>query len=147
MRVLRAALSIVLLAALVAGCSYFGRRDDNKIATGSVAALPRKKPASPPAAPSLTAFEATDPATGLTCTGSYQPLENSVTFDASVVCDDGRKGRVTGARSQEPNGTGTLTLDDGTGGSVALKRLFSESAEAPPTPETELPSPGPTYVR
>lgn len=146
MRAHRAALCVALVAAIVAGCSPFGRGRGAKISTGSVVEEPAPEPAA--AAPSLSAFEATELATGLKCTGSFQPLENSATFDAAVVCDNGQTGRVKAARSDDLSGTGALTLADGTAGTVALRRLSTADLQAPPSAKTELPAPDPTaYVR
>lgn len=148
MRIFRAALCLVLLAVSAAGCSYFGRGRGGDVATGSVPQPRPQQTSESSAAPSLAAFEVTDLATGLTCTGNYQPLENSETFDAAVVCDDGRTGHVTATRSEDLSGTGTLALADGTAGTVALRRLAAETAEAPPTAKTQLPAPDPAaYVR
>lgn len=133
------------LAALVAGCSLSGLGESGAVRTGSVDG--REEPA-PVAAPSLAAFEATDLATGLTCTGSYNPLESGPTFSASVVCDDGRMGKVTAARSRGLSGTGTLALSDGSEGSVALRRVAARETEAPPAAANQLPPPDPsTYLR
>jgi hypothetical protein len=141
MRAHRAALCVALLAAFVAGCSPFGRGRAGKISTGSVAPQQEEEAAPETAAPSLAAFEATDLATGLTCTGSYQPLENNPTFAAAVACDDGRTGKVTAARSPEFGGAGTLAFSDGTGGTVTLRRLAAAEVSAPPSATNQLPAP------
>ncbi len=139
----RTTISALALAALAAGCSLSGSGESGAVRTGSIER--REEPAP---APSLAAFEATDLATGLTCAGSYNPLENRPTFSASVVCDDGRMGKVTAARSRGLSGTGTLALSDGSEGSVALRILSARESEAPPAAANQLPPPDPsTYLR
>jgi hypothetical protein len=142
-----AALCVALLAAFVAGCSPLARFKAGKIQTGSVAPQEVEAPAAP-AAPSLAAFEATEPSTGLHCTGAYNPLENSLTFTAAVVCEDGRMGEVTAARPGKLGGTGTLVFVGGATVSVALRWLAATDVEAPPSAAHQLPAPDPSaYVR
>ena len=143
------ALAIALpLAAFAAGCQLLPGRGGETVATGSVTSAPeRKTPDQTAPVPSLAAFEATDLTTGLTCTGNYNPLENSPTFTARVVCEDGRSGTVTGPRATELSGTGTLELADG-GGAATLRRLSAAETEAPPAAANQLPPPDPSaYVR
>jgi hypothetical protein len=140
MRTYRAAFCIALLAAIVAGCSPFSR-GRGKVQTGSV--TPQVEAKAPPtvaATPSLVTFEA-GLAGGLHCSGGYNPLENSLTFTAAVVCDDGRTGTVTAARSEENDPVGTLVFADGATVSVALRRLAPGDAEAPPRAAKQLPAP------
>ena len=142
------ALAVALpLAAFAAGCQLWPGRDaeTEAVASGSVTA---GSPEQTTPAPSLAAFEATEVTTGLTCTGNYSPLENSPTFSARVVCRDGRSGTVTGPRTNDLGGTGTLELSDGGGGAVTLRRLTAAETEAPPAATNQLPAPDPsTYLR
>ncbi|MGH6923498.1 MAG: hypothetical protein ACRED5_07135 [Propylenella sp.] len=146
----RAALWVVLFAAIVAGCSPFSRGRAGKVQTGSVApplVLEEEAPALA-AAPTLASFEATDLASGLRCTGGYNPLESGLTFTAAVVCEDGRTGEVTGPLSRDLGGTGTLVFAGGAAASVTLRRLAAADVETPPTAAKELPAPDPsTYVQ
>jgi hypothetical protein len=145
MGAVRAAISAVPLAVLVAGCTMLSAGKPGRVNTGSVEPQERQAPA---AAPSIASFEATELSTGLKCTGSYSPLENSRTFTAPVVCDDGRMGEVTAARSRDLSGTGTLAFSGGGEGTVALRILAASEGEAPPPAASELPPPDPsTYVR
>ncbi len=144
----RAAICIALSGAiLAAGCSPFSRFRDGKVETGSI--LPPLEQAEeerpPAAAPTLAAFEATEPASGLQCSGGYNPLEEGLTFTAPVVCEDGRTGKVTARRSGE--GAGTLAFDGGVSVSVSLRRVQDET-EIPPAAPNQLPAPDiSAYVR
>jgi hypothetical protein len=134
-----------LFALLVAGCSMLSAGKPGSMSTGSVEPEEQSAPA---AAPAISAFEATELSSGVKCTGSYNPLENSRTFTASVVCDDGRMGEVTAARSRDLSGTGTLAFSGGGEGIVALRSLAASEGEAPPPAARQLPPPDPsTYVR
>ncbi len=142
-----ALLCAVLLATVMAGCSSLGGGEGGNVATGSIA-----EPApAVTAAPSLAMVEATELTTGLRCTGSYNPLENSATFKAAVVCSDGRTGAVSGVRPGSFSGTGTLVFSDGEEAAVALRRLSTGEAgemDAPPAAVRQLPAPDPTvYAR
>jgi hypothetical protein len=53
----------------------------------------------------------------LSCGGSYDPLDRSVTITMTVLCNDGRKGIVTSTRDRSrKSGGGAFTLNDGTTG-------------------------------
>jgi hypothetical protein len=146
----RAALWFVLIAAIVAGCSPFSRGRAGKLQTGSVAQplIVQQEEPKAEAAPTLASFEATDLASGLRCTGGYNPLERTLTFTAAVVCEDGRTGEVTAALSRDLGGTGTLVFASGATATVTLRRLAAADVEAPPTAARELPPPDPSaYVQ
>ena len=49
----------------------------------------------------------------LTCSGSYNPLQQSQTISMPVICDDGRKGIVKATRDTATSGSGTVRLNDG----------------------------------
>jgi hypothetical protein len=54
----------------------------------------------------------------ITCGGSYNSLDQSVTITIPVLCSDGRKGIVIDTRDESGvSGGGTLQLNDGTTGS------------------------------
>jgi hypothetical protein len=147
----RAALWVALVAAIVAGCSPFSRGRAGKLQTGSVGAQPltvQQDEREAEAAPTLASFEATDVASGLRCTGGYNPLESTLTFTAAVVCEDGRTGEVTAQLSRDLGGTGTLVFAGGATATVTLRRLATADVKAPPAAAKELPAPDPTaYVR
>jgi len=149
MGVRHTAILAVPLATLVAGCSILS--PGGLIRTGSVArqvetsAVPL--PPAPVATPSLAGFEATDLASGLNCTGNYNPLENEATIDTPVVCEDGRMGRVTAARSRDLSGGGTLVLANGAKSAVALRRIDATTAGAPPAAVNQLPDADPFEAR
>jgi len=140
----RAAVVAVLVALSVGGCVLHSR---SIVRTSSVAPRPHERPATAAIGPSLVAFEATDLETGLTCSGSYEPLDMSPTFVAVVMCDDGRTGEVAAARSDEFS-AGTLTFESGWRSAVTLRRLAEADAKAPPVAARQLPTPDPLlYVR
>lgn len=147
MKARSAAWGVALAAALtVTACSPLGRGEPNSVRTGSVASQAGNPLEAPSDALSLSTFEATDFKSGLTCTGSYNPLENAETFTAAVVCDNGRTGEVTGMRSRDLSGTATLTLAGGETSSVALRPLAGAEQAAPPASAKQLPSPDPFSV-
>jgi hypothetical protein len=145
----RAALWVALIAAIVAGCSPFSRGRAGKLQTGSVVPPAQQEgETAAAAAPTLASFEATDLASGLHCTGGYNPLESSLTFTAAVVCEDGRTGEVTAPLSRDLGGTGTLVFAGGATATVTLRRLAAADVETPPSAAKELPAPDPTaYIR
>ena len=49
----------------------------------------------------------------LTCSGSYDPLQDSATISMPVTCSDGRKGIVRAIRDTYTSGSGTVSLNDG----------------------------------
>lgn len=49
----------------------------------------------------------------LTCSGSYDPLQQSQTISMPVLCNDGRKGIVRAVRDTSTSGSGTIRLNDG----------------------------------
>ena len=62
-------------------------------------------------------FQVSGPLGGkrLTCSGTYDPWDRSETITMSVACDDGRTGQVLAVRDATgANGSGTVTLNDGT---------------------------------
>jgi hypothetical protein len=60
----------------------------------------------------------------ITCSGSYNPLNESRTITTTVTCTDGRTGIVTAVRDSATSGGGTVTLSDGTSG----RFIFGEAA-------------------
>jgi hypothetical protein len=60
----------------------------------------------------------------ITCSGSYNPLNESQTITTTVTCTDGRTGIVTAVRDSATSGGGTVTLSDGTSG----RFIFGEAA-------------------
>jgi hypothetical protein len=61
----------------------------------------------------------------LSCGGSYNPLDTSLTISMPVLCNDGRKGIVTATRDRTGmSGGGHFTLNDGTTGDF----IFGEAA-------------------
>lgn len=53
----------------------------------------------------------------LSCSGSYNSLDSSVTITMPVLCNDGRSGILTATRDASgQSGGGTFTLTDGTSG-------------------------------
>jgi hypothetical protein len=51
----------------------------------------------------------------LTCSGSYNALDQSLTIAMPVLCNDGRKGIITATRQLDGlNGSGRVRLTDGT---------------------------------
>lgn len=58
----------------------------------------------------------------LTCSGSYDPLQQSQTITMPVVCNDGRKGIVRTTRDTATSGSGTFRLNDGYGGDFVFGR-------------------------
>lgn len=141
------AIATLLLAASAAGCTLLPGGNE-MVSTGSVTNASSQQGVRETAAPALAAFEATEVTSGLTCTGNYRPLENSPTFSARVVCEDGRTGTVSGPRSNDLGGAGTLELADGGGGAVTLRRLSAGETAVPPAAANQLPPPDPSaYVR
>jgi hypothetical protein len=62
----------------------------------------------------------------LTCSGSYDAYELSITISMPVLCNDGRKGIVTATRNRSGRGGGGhFTLTDGTTGDF----IFGAAAE------------------
>lgn len=49
----------------------------------------------------------------LTCSGSYDPLQQSQTISMPVICSDGRKGIIRAIRDTATSGSGTVRLNDG----------------------------------
>jgi hypothetical protein len=69
----------------------------------------------------------------ITCGGSYNSLDQSVTITMPVLCSDGRKGVVIDTRDASGvSGGGTVQLNDGTTGSfifgAAATKLYSNVA-------------------
>lgn len=63
----------------------------------------------------------------LTCSGSYNALDESVTISMAVLCNDGRKGIVTATRQMDGlNGAGRVRLSDGSEGDF----IFGDAAAA-----------------
>jgi hypothetical protein len=61
----------------------------------------------------------------LSCGGSYNPLDTSLTITMTVLCNDGRKGIVIATRDLNgTSGGGRFTLNDGTTGDF----IFGEAA-------------------
>ena len=58
----------------------------------------------------------------LTCTGTYDPLQQSQTISMPVICNDGRKGIVRAVRDTATSGSGTFRLNDGYGGDFVFGR-------------------------
>lgn len=52
----------------------------------------------------------------VSCTGTYNALNESQTITMPVVCMDGRTGIATAVRDSPTSGGGTVTLSDGTSG-------------------------------
>lgn len=96
--------SVWLMALLLAGCAttvpvaVIGQ--DGRILTGTNTA-------------SLSggSFSVTDGK--LTCSGSYDPFQQSQTISMPVLCSDGRKGIVRATRDTATSGSGTVRLNDG----------------------------------
>ena len=61
----------------------------------------------------------------VTCSGSYNPLNESQTITTTVTCTDGRTGIVTAVRDSATSGGGTVTLSDGTN----ARFIFGEAAK------------------
>ena len=61
----------------------------------------------------------------LTCSGSYNPLQQSQTISMPVICSDGRKGIVRAIRDTATSGSGTVRLNDGYQGDF----LFGTAAQ------------------
>jgi hypothetical protein len=87
--------------------------EDGRILTGSNTA-------------SMTAgtFSVTDGK--LTCSGSYDPWQQSATISMPVLCSDGRKGIIRAVRDTATSGSGTVRLDDG----YKADFLFGKAASA-----------------
>jgi hypothetical protein len=60
----------------------------------------------------------------ITCSGSYNPLNESRTITTTVTCTDGRTGIVTATRDSPTSGGGVVTLSDGTSG----RFIFGDAA-------------------
>jgi hypothetical protein len=60
----------------------------------------------------------------VTCSGSYNPLNESRTITTTVTCTDGRAGIVTATRDSATSGGGVVTLSDGTSG----RFIFGDAA-------------------
>ena len=60
----------------------------------------------------------------VTCSGSYNPLNESQTITTTVTCTDDRTGIVTAVRDSPTSGGGTVTLSDGT----SARFIFGEAA-------------------
>ena len=61
----------------------------------------------------------------LTCSGSYDPLQQSKTISMPIICSDGRKGIIRAIRDTATSGSGTLRLNDGYQGDF----LFGTAAQ------------------
>jgi hypothetical protein len=89
--------------------------------------------------------EFSDPATGLVCSGAYQPGNRRPTTSQAVSCNDGATGTliVTWAQGGR-SGSGTLHLADGTTRAVVLNSAPSNtvapSPSIPPSPDTVQPN-------
>jgi len=60
----------------------------------------------------------------VTCSGSYNPLNESRTITTTVTCTDGRTGIVTATRDSPTTGGGTVMMSDGTSG----RFIFGDAA-------------------
>ncbi|WP_026222860.1 hypothetical protein [Methylocystis rosea] len=60
----------------------------------------------------------------LTCTGSYNPLNESRTITVTVTCNDGRTGIAIATRDTPMSGGGKVTLSDGSEGTF----IFGDAA-------------------
>lgn len=58
----------------------------------------------------------------LTCSGSYDPLQQSQTITMPVICSDGRKGIIRSVRDTPTSGSGTFRLNDGYQGDFVFGR-------------------------
>ena len=56
----------------------------------------------------------------LTCTGSYNPLNQSRTITVTLVCSDGRTGIAIATRDSPVSGGGKVTLSDGEEGTFVF---------------------------
>ena len=56
----------------------------------------------------------------LTCSGSYNPLNNAQTITVTLVCNDGRTGIAIATRDSTMSGGGHVQLSDGTDGTFAF---------------------------
>jgi len=96
---------MVSLAALVAGCSatipvaVIGQHGEIMRGTNTVGL-------------SEGSFSVTDGK--VTCSGSYNALNDSRTITIPVLCSDGRRGIVTATRDGPMSGGGKVRLSDGT---------------------------------
>jgi S1-C subfamily serine protease len=83
-------------------------------------------------------FEVTDGK--VTCTGSYDPLNQSQTISMTTVCSDGRKGLIIATREASGiSGSGHVRMDDGSVadfvfGDAAARFLASAPASRQPQP-------------
>jgi hypothetical protein len=60
----------------------------------------------------------------VTCSGSYNPLNESRTITTTVNCTDARTGIVTATRDSPTSGGGVVTLSDGT----SRRFIFGDAA-------------------
>jgi len=58
----------------------------------------------------------------LTCSGSYNPHQQSQTITIPVLCSDGRKGIIRAVRDTATSGSGTFRLNDGYQGDFVFGR-------------------------
>lgn len=66
-------------------------------------------------------FSVSTPTGHVVCTGNYDALDTSPTISAPVRCNDGRYGTITVTRAPSGRaGAGTVSLADGTSGTVAF---------------------------
>lgn len=60
----------------------------------------------------------------LSCSGSYNPLNESRTITVTVICNDGRTGIAIATRDSALSGGGKVTLSDGSEGTF----IFGDAA-------------------
>ena len=61
----------------------------------------------------------------LTCSGSYNPLNDSPTITVTLLCSDGRTGIAIATRDSPLSGGGKVTLSDGEEGTF----IFGDAAK------------------
>ncbi|MGR9437942.1 hypothetical protein ACU8V1_23485 [Rhizobium leguminosarum] len=84
-------------------------------------------------------FQVATPKGDVACSGNYDALDSRPVITAPVRCSDGRYGTITVLRAPDGmSGSGSVTLADGTQGSVAFGRaaasVISAPAAIPPAP-------------
>lgn len=77
-------------------------------------------------------FQVATPKGDVTCSGNYDALDTRPVITAPVRCSDGRYGTITVLRAPDGmSGSGSVTLADGTQGSVAFGRAAASVIAAP----------------
>lgn len=78
----------------------------------------------------------------ITCSGSYNPFQYSITISMPVICSDGRKGIVQAIRDTSTSGSGTFRLNDGYHGDFIFgnssSKLLNNHFRSVPPPLTSL---------